>query len=85
MLDLAFIRANPDVVKDAARRKRVAVDIDALLVLDARVQEVRHETEMVRAAQNRLSKQMREVGSDKAAREHLIAEGARTGRHAQRA
>ncbi len=75
MLDLAFIRANPDVVKDAARRKRVAVDIDALLVLDARVQEVRHETEMVRAAQNRLSKQMREVGSDKAAREQLIAEG----------
>ncbi len=75
MLDLAFIRANPDVVKDAARRKRVAIDIDALLGLDARVQEVRHETEMVRAAQNRLSKQMREVGSDKAAREQLIAEG----------
>jgi seryl-tRNA synthetase len=75
MLDLAFIRANPDVVKDAARRKRVAIDIDALLGLDARTQEVRHETEMVRAAQNRLSKQMREVGSDKAAREHLIAEG----------
>ncbi|HLW00418.1 MAG TPA: serine--tRNA ligase [Ktedonobacterales bacterium] len=75
MLDLAFIRANPDVVKDAARRKRVNVDIDALLALDAHIQDVRHETEMHRAAQNRLSKQMREVGNDKAARDQLIAEG----------
>ncbi len=38
MLDLAFIRANPDIVKDAARRKRANVDIDALLDLDARMQ-----------------------------------------------
>ncbi len=75
MLELPFIRANPDVVKDAARRKRVDIDIDALLQLDAIVQDVRHETEMRRAAQNRLSKQIREVGSDKAAREQLIAEG----------
>ncbi len=75
MLELAFIRANPDVVKDAARRKRVNIDIDALLALDAQLQDVRHETEMRRAAQNRLSKQMREVGNDKAARDQLIAEG----------
>ncbi|HEU5199335.1 MAG TPA: serine--tRNA ligase, partial [Ktedonobacterales bacterium] len=75
MLDLAFIRANPEVVKDAARRKRVNVDIDALLELDGRVQEAKRETEMRRAAQNRLSKQMQSAGKDKDAREQLIAEG----------
>ncbi len=75
MLDLAFIRANPDVVKDAARRKRVNIDIDALLALDGQIQDVRHDTEMRRAAQKRLSKQMREVGNDQAARDQLIAEG----------
>src|SRR5215470_9948444 len=75
MLDLAFIRANPDVVKDAARRKHVNVDIDALLELDARMQEVRRETEATRAAQNRLSKQIQAAGKDKEARDRLIAEG----------
>ncbi len=75
MLDLAFIRANPEVVKDAARRKRVNVDIDALLELDGRVQEAKRETEMRRAAQNRLSKQMQSAGKDNAARALLIAEG----------
>lgn len=75
MLDLAFIRANPDVVKDAARRKRVNVDIDALLDLDARMQEVRRQTEATRAAQNRLSKQIQAAGKDKEARDRLIAEG----------
>jgi seryl-tRNA synthetase len=75
MLDLAFIRANPDIVKDAARRKRVNVDIDALLELDTRMQEVRRETEATRAAQNRLSKQIQAAGKDKEARDRLIAEG----------
>ena len=75
MLDLAFIRANPDVVKDAARRKRVKVDIDALLAVDARMQEVRRETESLRAAQNRLTKQIQAAGKDKEARDKLIAEG----------
>ncbi len=75
MLDLAFIRANPDIVKDAARRKRANVDIDALLDLDARMQEVRRQTEATRAAQNRLSKQIQAAGRDKEARDRLIAEG----------
>ena len=66
MLDLAFIRANPEVVKDAARRKRVNVDIDALLELDGRVQEAKRETETRRAAQNRISKQIQSAGNDKA-------------------
>lgn len=36
MLDIAFIRSQPDVVKRAAKAKRVDVDIDRLLELDER-------------------------------------------------
>ena len=36
MLDLKFIRANPDAVKDACVKKRVTVDVDRILALDAR-------------------------------------------------
>jgi len=75
MLDLAFIRANPEVVKDAAGRKRVDSDIEALLTLDTAVQDTLHQAEMHRAAQNRLSKQMRAGSNDTAAREQLISEG----------
>lgn len=34
MLDIKFIRENPDIVKDAAQKKKVEIDIDALIKLD---------------------------------------------------
>ena len=34
MLDLAFIRSHPEVVKEAARLKNNPIDIDALLTID---------------------------------------------------
>ena len=34
MLDIKFIRENPELIKDACRRKNSSVDIDALLKLD---------------------------------------------------
>lgn len=37
MLDLKFIRQNPEAVKAGARKKRIACDIDQLLELDQRV------------------------------------------------
>ncbi len=37
MLDLAFIRNHPDVVKEAARVKNNTIDIDYLLDIDRRV------------------------------------------------
>ena len=35
MLDLKFIRENPDLVKKGAEKKRMKVDVDRLLQLDA--------------------------------------------------
>ena len=34
MLDIKFIRKNPEKVKEGCRRKQVKVDIDQLLELD---------------------------------------------------
>ena len=34
MLDLKFIRQNPDLVRAGARKKRIVCDIDRILVLD---------------------------------------------------
>ena len=35
MLDLAFIREHPDSDQEVALRRKTAVDVDALLLLDA--------------------------------------------------
>jgi seryl-tRNA synthetase len=34
MLDIKFIRENPDLIKEAARKKKVEVDIDELILID---------------------------------------------------
>jgi seryl-tRNA synthetase len=75
MLDLGFIRANPEVVRDAARRKRVNIDVDFLLSLDNQVLELRRVVEQNRARQNQLSKEIQMAGANREAREQAIASG----------
>jgi seryl-tRNA synthetase len=77
MLDLAFIRAHPDVVKEAARVKNNPLDIDALLSLDQEVLALQHAVEETRAQQNQLSKRIQEAAKQKnnELRTALIAEG----------
>jgi seryl-tRNA synthetase len=75
MLDLAFIREHPDLIKDVARRRKTAVDVDALLAIDTDLRETRRNAEELRAEQNQLSKAIREAGADREAREHAIALG----------
>jgi seryl-tRNA synthetase len=77
MLDLAFIRNHPDIVKEAARVKYNPIDIDYLLEVDRQVLELQHQVEEARAEQNKISKHIREAGKDKAQRGALIAEGKR--------
>ena len=77
MLDLAFIRNHPDIVKEAARVKNNPIDIDYLLEVDRQVLELQRQVEETRAEQNKISKRIREAGKDKAQRDALIAEGKR--------
>src|SRR5436190_4925465 len=75
MLDLAFIRNNPDIVKEAARVKNNTLDIDHLLEVDRQVLALQRQVEEVRAEQNQISKRVQQAGKDKELRDVLIAQG----------
>src|SRR5579883_3188226 len=77
MLDLAFIRSHPDIVKEAARVKNNSLDIDGLLALDQQVVALQREVEEARARQNQLSKGVQAATKEKNVelRNALIAEG----------
>ncbi|MCX7747575.1 MAG: serine--tRNA ligase [Clostridia bacterium] len=57
MLDINYIRNNPDIVKKAAQDKLMEVDVDRLLELDSKVRESTSLIETLRAERNSLSKQ----------------------------
>ena len=77
MLDLRFIRANPDLVKEGARRKRASVDIDELLEADREALALRQQVERLRAQQGDVSRSVPKASGDE--RATLIAEGRRLG------
>jgi len=79
MLDMDFIRRNPEAVKQAVRNKRATADVDALLKLDEQRRVLVHESEELRSKKNELSKtisRMKKSGEDASA---LIAETRRIG------
>ena len=56
MLDIKFIRENPDKVREAAKNKNVAVDVDALLKLDAERRTLQAKIEEINRQRNEASK-----------------------------
>jgi len=52
MLDIKFIRENPELVKEGCKKKQVQVDIDRLLALDKKKREILQEVEKLRAQRN---------------------------------
>ncbi len=56
MLDIAFIREFPELVKAGARKKRLHVDVDRLLEVDRQRRALITEIEQLRAERNRKSK-----------------------------
>lgn len=75
MLDLTFIRTNPDQVKEACRLKQNALDVDHLLEVDRQVLALQRQMEETRAEQNQLSKRIQAAGKDKEQRDRLIVQG----------
>lgn len=55
MLDIEFIRQNPNKVKQGCQNKQVKVDIDKLLELDRKKREYLRKVESLRAEENRFS------------------------------
>ncbi len=66
MIDIRNFRENPDLLRTACRLKRVGVDVEAGMELDARRREIIHELESLQAERNRASK---EIGARKKAGE----------------
>jgi seryl-tRNA synthetase len=75
VLDIRLIRDRPDEVRAGFVRLGSDVDLDAVLALDARVRDLKNESQSLQAEQNRLS---REIGRAAAgeAREQAKAAGA---------
>lgn len=68
MLDIAFIRNNPEAIKEGIRKKRMRMDLDELLAVDEQVRGLRAEVESFRADRNRLSKEIPQLkGEEKEA------------------
>ncbi|MBI2626310.1 MAG: serine--tRNA ligase, partial [Candidatus Nealsonbacteria bacterium] len=54
MLDIKFIRQNPEKVKEGLAKKQAKVDIDLLLELDEKKRDYLQKIENMRAEQNKL-------------------------------
>jgi seryl-tRNA synthetase len=73
MLDLKFIRENPQAVRDAVAKKHIGLDIDALLALDATIAAKKRQTEEKQAESNRIAKDIPKA--DPISRPELIERG----------
>jgi seryl-tRNA synthetase len=72
MLDIKFIRDNPDLIKKGARDKRNNINIDILLKLDGEIRPLQTTWEELQANRNRLSKEIGKASPDQ--REAMKAE-----------
>lgn len=73
MLDIKFIRENADIVKDAARKKHVSIDIDALLKIDDTRRDLIQRADVLRAEQNNMSGNIARE-KEQSARDQMIME-----------
>lgn len=58
MLDLKFIRQNPDLIKQAIKNKNEKADIDKLLSIDKKRRAMLQEVDELKATRNRVSKEI---------------------------
>lgn len=58
MLDIKFIRENPDKIKEAVKNKGIDLNLDELLDLDAKRRDLLTELESLQAAKNQASKEI---------------------------
>lgn len=64
MLDIKFIRSNPEIVKKAVIDKRVDISIDELLDLDTKRRELLTEVESLQATKNAASKEIPKLSEE---------------------
>jgi seryl-tRNA synthetase len=58
VIDIRLLRDKPDEVRAGYQRLGSAIDLDAVMALDARVRDLKNESQTMQAEQNRLSKEI---------------------------
>ncbi len=71
MLDIAFIRNNPELVQAAVRNKGERADVDAIVRLDVERRQAVADFEKLRGEQNRVSKEIAAHKKNKEDAKHL--------------
>ncbi len=87
MIDIQIVRDNPELVKRKSAEKRISVDVDALLAIDAERRVLQQQVEELRQKRNEISSQMKggkpeeslvnagkQIKVDLAERENLLRE-----------
>lgn len=64
MLDIKFIRENPDLIKEAVRKKRINFNVDELIKVDEKRRELLSIVESARASQNEVSDKIPSLSSE---------------------
>jgi seryl-tRNA synthetase len=64
MLDIKFIRKNPEIVKEGAKKKHIDVDIDQLLYIDEERLLIQKEVEELKSQQSAASKRIASAKSE---------------------
>jgi len=67
VIDLRFIRENPDVVKEGARKKRFEVDVDRILELDEQLRGLGQEVDALRQAAKQAGKKIAKASPEERA------------------
>jgi len=76
MLDIRFIRANPDKIRDAAAKKRIDFDVDRLLEVDDRRRQIQQEMDALRHEQKQAGQIIGQLRNPKSsAYKQALAEG----------
>ena len=73
MLDIKFIRENPNKVKEACKNKQVKIDVGRLLKIDKEKRGIQTELEKIFAQKNKASKEISKA-KDKKAKNKIISE-----------
>lgn len=73
MLDIKFIRENVDIIKMAATKKKITIDIDRLVTVDDSRKEIMQRLESKKAEQNKVSEGI-PTATDPAVRQDLITQ-----------
>ncbi len=79
MLDLKFIRENPQLVKNGIAKKNDDSDIDRIISLDSRRREIIGQVEQLKATRNRVSAQIAQKKKAGEAADDAIAEMRKVG------